>query len=68
MNTVGTVPPLAAASHLDSGQGIVVLPGAQGVKLVPGPEEPLHHDGVGRGRVGGVLAQELHQSWRVEVR
>ena len=68
MNTLGTVPPLAAASNLHPGQGIVVLPGAQGVKLVPGPEEPLHHDGVGRGRVGVVLAQELHQSWMVEVR
>ena len=68
MNTLGTVPPLAAASNLHPGQGIVVLPGAQGVKLVAGAEQPLHHDGVGRGGVGVVLTEELHQSWMVEVR
>lgn len=68
MNTLGTVPPLAAASNLHPGQGIVVLPGAERVELVASAEQPLHHDGVGRGRVGVVLAQELHQSWRVEVR
>ena len=68
MNTLGAVPTLAAASNLHGGQGIIVLPRAQRMKLVAGSEEPLHHDGVGRGRVGVVLAQELHQSWRVEVR
>ena len=68
MNTLWTVPALAAASNLHRGQGIIVLSGAQRVKLVAGSEQPLHHDGVGRGRVGVVLAQELHQSWRVEVR
>ena len=68
MNTLGTVPPLTAPGNLHPSQGIVVLPGAQGVEFVAGAEQSLHHDGVCRGGVCVVLAQELHQAWRVEVR
>ena len=67
MNTLGAVPALATAGHLHPSQRIVVLPGAEGVELVAGAEESLHHDGVCRGGVCVVLAQELHQAWRVEV-
>ena len=68
MNTLRTVPALAAASNLHGGQRVIVFPRAKRMKLVAGAEKPLHHDGVGRGGVGVVLAQELHQSWMVEVR
>ena len=63
MNTLRTVPALAAPSHFHVSHRVIVLPGAQRVELVAGAEQPLHHDGIGRGGVGVVLAQELHQSW-----
>ena len=63
MNTLRTVPALAAPCHLHVSHRVIVLARAQRVQLVAGAEQPLHHDGIGRGGVGVVLAQELHQSW-----
>jgi hypothetical protein len=49
------------STHLHVSKGIVVFSGAEGVELVPGAEEALHHDRVGRRRAHVVLAQELQQ-------
>ena len=64
MDTLGTMPTLAAPSHLYVCHGIIVFTGTQGVEFVPRSEQPLHHDGVGGGGVCVVLAKELHQTWQ----
>ena len=62
VDALGAVPALAAARHLHVRHRVVVLARAERVELVAGAEQPLHHDGVGRGGVCGVLAEELHQT------
>ena len=64
VDALRTVPALAAPGHLDVGQGVIVLAGAQRMELISRAQQSLHHDGIGRRGVGGVLSQELHQSWR----
>ena len=63
MDTLRTVPALAASSHLNVCHGVIVFARTQGMELIARAQEPLHHDGVGRGGVGVVLAKELHQAW-----
>ena len=63
VDTGGAVPALAAPGHLHVRHRVIVLPRAQRVELVASAEEPLHHDGIGRGGVGVVLSEELHEAW-----
>ncbi len=48
-------------THLHVSKGIVVFSGAEGVELVAGAEEALHHDRVSGRRAHVVLSQELQQ-------
>ncbi len=48
-------------THLHVSKGIVVFSGAEGVELVAGAKEALHHDSVGGRRAHVVLTQELQQ-------
>ena len=62
MDTLRTMPPLAAPGHLDMGHRVIVLPGAKRMKFITSSKKPLHHYGIGCCRIGIVLAKELHQS------